>query len=84
MKNTFDFHTKQGRYQHTQETLAFYYPQAINDIYEDDHEGYHMDETLTASAQMHGPNGKCVYSDHYEELFHRFGAWRLVSMADSK
>ena len=43
-----------------------------------------MDETLTASAQMHGPNGKCVYSDHYEELFHRFGAWRLVSMADSK
>ncbi|SDC42056.1 Mannose or cellobiose epimerase, N-acyl-D-glucosamine 2-epimerase family [Terribacillus halophilus] len=53
MKNTFDFHTKQGLYQHIEETLAFYYPQAIDDTYGGYHEGYHMDGTLTEETAKH-------------------------------
>ncbi|MFP7493082.1 AGE family epimerase/isomerase [Terribacillus saccharophilus] len=53
MKNTFDFHTKQGLYQHIEETLAFYYPKAIDHTYGGYHEGYYMDGTLTRDTTKH-------------------------------
>ena len=53
MKNTFDFHTKQGLYQHMEETLAFYYPAAIDSAYGGYNEGFYMDGTLTEDTTKH-------------------------------
>ncbi|MFB1097298.1 AGE family epimerase/isomerase [Terribacillus sp. JSM ZJ617] len=53
MKNTFDFHTKKGLYQHIEETLAFYYPAAIDSTYGGYNEGYYKDGTLTEDTTKH-------------------------------
>ncbi|QXE01590.1 AGE family epimerase/isomerase [Terribacillus sp. DMT04] len=53
MKNTIDFHTRQGLLQHIEETLAFYYPQALDRKYGGYHEGYYMDGSLTDSKTKH-------------------------------